>query len=98
MTARPTGTTVAGKALYVERYRYRAYFDDYGAELEHFIGREPNDSMESNVVFSYIREALLVNPYIQAVTNVSSRQDGKKLALTISVRTVYGKTSVQVEV
>lgn len=27
----------AYKALITERYRYRAYFDDYGAELEHFV-------------------------------------------------------------
>lgn len=85
------------KALYVERYRYRAYFDDYGAELEHFIGM-PNDAIESNRLFDYIRAALLVNPYILAVTNVSYSQDKKGIYITIDVRTVYGKESVKTEV
>lgn len=86
------------KALYVERYRYRAYFDDYGAELEHFIGSVPNDAVESNRLFDYIRAALLVNPYILAVTNVSYSQDKKGIYMTIDVRTVYGKESVKTEV
>lgn len=86
------------KALMVERYRYRAYFDDYGAELEHFIGTVPNDGIEKERLFTYIQEALMVNPYITAVTNLTASQEYKRITLHIAVRTVYGTTTVGIEV
>ena len=86
------------KAILVERYRYQAYFDDYGAELEHFIGRSPNDGGTSSEVFRYIKEALLVNPYIRSVTDVSVDQKGKKIIMTVGVDTVYGETTTRLEV
>lgn len=86
------------QALLVERYRYRAYFDDYGAELEHFIGTAPNSSAASRNVFTYIKDALLVNPYIVNVVNISCTQDKKKISLLVEVTTVYGSTTVGIEV
>lgn len=86
------------KALMVERYRFRAYFDDYGAELERFIGTVPNDTAAGNQVFDYVREALLVNPYITEVTNISAVQEEKQIILTIAVQTVYGNTRIGIEV
>lgn len=69
----------AYKALITERYRYRAYFDDYGAELEHFVGTVTNDGAEAIEVFRYIEEALLVNPYITDVNVLGIEQNKKKL-------------------
>ncbi len=86
------------KALMVERYRYRAYFDDYGAELEQFIGRVPNDGVEKEKLFTYIQDALVVNPYITAVTSISAQQNNKKITLSIAVSTIYGRTTVGIEV
>lgn len=86
------------KAILVERYRYQAYFDNYGAELEHFIGREPNDGSTASEVFRYIKEALLVNPYILSVTDVSVTQEHKKLIMTVGVDSIYGDTTTRLEV
>lgn len=86
------------KALLVERYRYRAYFDDYGAELEHFTGTVPNDGIEEVEVFRYIQEALLVNPYITEINDISFSQEKKKITMQIDVTTVYGKETVGIEV
>lgn len=86
------------KALLVERYRYRAYFDDYGAELEHFIGTVTNDDQEEVEVFRYIREALLVNPYIKNIGDISFIQDKKKIIMQISVTTIYKSEKVGIEV
>lgn len=86
------------KAILVERYRYQAYFDDYGAELEHFIGRNPNDGGTASEVFRYIKEALLVNPYIKSVTDVAVSQDGKRISMTVGVNTIYGDLSTRLEV
>ena len=52
-------------ALRVERYRYLAYFDDYGIELEPFIGTGPNDKERSSELFQYIKEGMLVNPRLE---------------------------------
>ncbi len=86
------------KTLRTERFRYRAYFDDYGGELEQFIGTVPNDTSQGSIVFRYVQEALLVNPYITAVTSVSVNQIHKQLTLNISVETVYGEEMIGVEV
>lgn len=88
----------AYKALITERYRYRAYFDDYGAELEHFIGTVTNDGAEVIEVFRYIEEALLVNPYITDVNILGIEQTKKKITLNIELITVYGDTMLGIEV
>lgn len=86
------------KALLTERFLYLAYFDDYGAELEHFIGKVPNDSTEASKLFDYIEEALLVNPYIISIDNLNVAQDHKKITLNIGLTTVYGKYTLGIEV
>lgn len=86
------------KALLTERFLYLAYFDDYGAELEHFIGKVPNDGTEASKLFGYIEEAILVNPYIISVDNLNVAQDHKKITLNIGLTTVYGKYTLGIEV
>ncbi|WP_127059103.1 DUF2634 domain-containing protein [Veillonella ratti] len=88
----------AYKALITERYRYRAYFDDYGAELEHFIGTVTNDGTEAVEVFRYIEEALLVNPYIKDVNILGIEQEKKIFKLQIELVTIYGDTVLGIEV
>ncbi len=84
--------------LRVERYRYLAYFDDYGIELEPFVGTGPNDSERSSELFQYVKEGLLVNPYILDVTALSTKLDHKKIIMTLHLETVYGSTSIGIEV
>lgn len=85
------------KCLMTERYRYRAYFDDYGAELEQFIGK-PNDGTEGTELFRYVKEALMVNPHISSVNDVYMELRGKKVILNVALDTEYGSQSVEVEV
>lgn len=86
------------KALLTERYRYRAYFDDYGLEIEHFIGTVTNDGLARNELYRYVEEGLLVNPYINNVLAVNITQENKSIQLTVSVTTVYGDLTVGLEV
>ena len=85
-------------ALRCERYRYLAYFDDYGIELELFVGTGPNDSGRSSELFKYVKEGLLVNPYILDVTALSTKLDHKKITMTLQLETVYGSSSIGIEV
>lgn len=86
------------KALLTERYRYRAYFDDYGVELEQFIGTRANDGQTRDEIYRYIEEGLLVNPYIESIQSISVEQNQKKLSMTVQVTTVYGSLTVGMEV
>ncbi len=85
-------------ALLVERYRYLAYFDDYGIELEPFVGTGPNDGSRASELYQYVKEGLLVNPYILDVIALSTKQEHKKITMTLQLATIYGSTSVGIEV
>ncbi|WP_423894447.1 DUF2634 domain-containing protein [Dialister invisus] len=84
--------------LRVERYRYLAYFDDYGIELEPFIGTGPNDGQRSSELYKCIKDGLLVNPYILDVTALSTKLNHKKITMILQLSTVYGSTSIGIEV
>jgi hypothetical protein len=86
------------KVLQVERYRHLAYYDDYGIELEKFIGTGPNDELRNNELFQCIKEGLLVNPYIRDVSVLSVERNHKKITMTLDLTTVYGSTSIGIEV
>lgn len=86
------------KLLKTERYRYIAYYDDYGLELEKYIGKVPNDGISSSAVYADIKEAVLANPYILAVNNVKFSKESKKLVIQMEYETVYGTDKIRLEV
>lgn len=86
------------KLLKTERYRYVAYYDDYGLELEKYIGKTPNDGISNSAVYADIREAVLVNPYILAINNVRFSKDNKKMTIQMEYETVYGTDKIRLEV
>lgn len=85
-------------ALQCERYRYLAYFDDYGIELEQFIGTGANDGRHAGELFQYVKEGLLVNPYITDVSNIRIERTKKGIVMLLNLSTVYGGTSMRIEV
>ena len=86
------------KAILTERYKYRAYFNDYGAELEHFVGTVVNDGREAVNLFRYVEEALLVNPYIKYVDDIDIKQNKKIISMHLDITTIYGKSTLDIEV
>lgn len=84
--------------LRCERYRHLAYYDDYGIELEKFIGTGPNDEKRRSELFQCIKDGLLVNPYITNVTAINVEQENKKIVMTLHLDTVYGETELGIEV
>ncbi|MCI7539696.1 MAG: DUF2634 domain-containing protein [Veillonellaceae bacterium] len=83
--------------LRCERYRYRAYFDDYGVQLEPFVGRGPNDATYTNELYQTVKEGLLVNPYILNVAAVNAVREHKRVTLSLALTTVYGSMTMQVQ-
>jgi len=82
------------KTLATERWRYRAYDNAYGVELEQFIGKSTNNADSAMEVERYIQEALLINPYIKSIDDITFTNDSDVLAFTISLTTVYGSLAV----
>lgn len=78
------------KALKTERWRYLAYDNSYGIELEQFVGASTNSNENSIIIAQYITETLLINPYIKSIDSIIAAIDGDKLSYKIAITSIYG--------
>ena len=77
------------KALQTPRYQYEIYSWDYGSELLSLIGKAYTKGLTQSEASRYIKEALLINPYILDVNVVSTSFDGDILSANVRVKTIY---------
>lgn len=84
------------KALSTVRYRHEIYTWDYGCELENLIGKAFTSEVKQSEAVRYIREALMVNPYIRSVRQTSVDFKGTNLTVSCTVDTIYGEVDVSV--
>lgn len=77
------------KALQTPRYQYEIYSWDYGSELLSLIGKAYTKGLTQAEASRYIKEALLINPYILDVNVVSTSFDGDVLSANVRVKTIY---------
>lgn len=88
------------RALHMQsqRFEYTAWSFDYGNELSSLLGYAGNRGILESLLCRYIREALLISPYIREVGGFSfSYQDSKAIA-AFSVTTIYNGFQQQAEV
>lgn len=73
-----------------ERYKYAIYSDQYGVELEQYIGQVPEREYIQTDIQQDITDALMQNQYITAVHdfNITFGDDDINIALTVD--TLYG--------
>lgn len=90
--------TWAFKAMKTERFRHRIYSWDYGCEMEKLIGESFTPNLTKAECVRYIKEALLIHPYITAVSAVSVSFSAGKLSIAAKLETVYGETEVRARV
>lgn len=81
------------KALVTERFRYTAYDSDYGSEIDTLIGKV-NSSVNLPELKRFIIEALMVNPYIEELSNIQFEQSGSGVLVDFDCATVYGKERI----
>lgn len=86
------------KAMKTERFRYLIYSWDFGSELDGLIGQSYTPNLTKAESIRYIKEALLINPYIRNVSNVEVTFDRGKLYITAKLETIYGETEVNANV
>lgn len=86
------------KTMKTERFRYLIYSWDFGSELDGLIGQSYTPNLTKAESIRYIKEALLINPYIRNVSNVEVTFDRGKLYITAKLETIYGETEVNANV
>lgn len=98
-TMKLTGKKVSGKealkiwcffALKIERYRFRAFSWEYGAEFEDLIGASFGRDFQESEIKRRIAEALCVHPYITDVSDFEVSFENDRLFLKCTVETDFG--------
>ena len=84
------------KALLTPRYNYSIYSWDYGSELMDLIGKAYTQSLTKEEAKRYIKEALLINPYILEVTVIDTSFSNGILSADIKLLTIYGESEVMI--
>ena len=86
----------AYKALLTPRYNYSIYSWDYGSELMDLVGKAYTPSLTKEEAKRYIKEALLINPYILEVTVLDTSFSNGILSADIKIVTIYGESEVTI--
>lgn len=81
------------RALRTPRYKYEIYTWAHGSEFENLLGQACSDSVKTAEAPRYLRECLLVNPYITAVRNISVTFEDARLTVSGTAATVYGEVN-----
>lgn len=85
------------KALATERFRYTAYDFDFGSEIHTLIGSPMNGEIAKSELKRFITEALMVNPYIEELSNFQFTQTGSGVTVEFDCTTIYGHDSIRWE-
>lgn len=78
------------------RYEHEIYSWGYGTSLIDLIGQKFTKGLTESEAFRYVKEALLVSPYILDVRNNGVKFNGDTVEISIIVESVYGEVSVNV--
>lgn len=82
------------KAMKTERFRYLIYSWDFGSEINSLIGQSYTPNLTKAESIRYIKEALLINPYIKEISNVEVGFSEGRLMITARLTTKYGTEEV----
>lgn len=85
------------KAILTDRFEYPIYSWDYGTELTDLIGQKFSKGLTESEAFRFIKEALMINPYINDVNNLGIVFDGDTVTIKILVTSVYGEVKIDVQ-
>ena len=85
----------AWNCIHTERFAHDVFTSDYGQDLAGLIGKPYGDEVRQSEAVRKLREALLINPYITSVDQVSATFEGSWLHVSFSLHTIYGEVSVR---
>lgn len=81
------------KALMTPRFRYEIYTWAYGSEFESLIGQAYTPALKEAEAPRYLRECLLINPYVTDVRNIIVDFAGSRLTVSGTADTIYGEVA-----
>ena len=83
------------KAIKISRFEYDIYSWDYGCEVNNLLGQSyySRGHIESEVK-RYIKEALLINPYIKSINFKTITFSDDTLNAEFDVDSIYGEVSI----
>lgn len=96
VSGREAVSSWAWRAIQTARYQWSVFSWDYGCELEALVGQPYSADTKLAEATRYVREALLVSPYITDVQVEDAAFDGSTLHLTCQFTSIYGKGVVYV--
>lgn len=88
------------RALRMEsrRFLYTAWSAAYGNELAGLLGGVTDQGILESLLRQYIRDALLISPYILAVDGFSFSRAGSRVEVRFTVHSVYEEFTQKMEV
>lgn len=86
----------AVNAIRTARYRWEIYSAQYGHELDRLVGQQYTEDTKLSEAMRYVREALLINPYINNVLMVNATFSEGMLTVDLTIETVYGEARISV--
>lgn len=84
------------KSLKTNRFEHEIYSWDYGSELNELVGYQDTNNLIKTESERYIKEALLINPYILDVKINDVKINDSILNANVIVSTVYGEVDINV--
>ncbi|HFL3237147.1 TPA: DUF2634 domain-containing protein [Clostridioides difficile] len=84
------------KCIKTNRYEHEIYSLEYGTELSKLIGQKYTKGLTESEASRFIKEALLINPYILEVNVKSANFNRDVLSANVKVSTIYGEVEINV--
>lgn len=82
-------------ALMTERFRYAAYSSAYGSEVDTLIGHSMSNEITYSELRRFIVEALMVNPYIEELSDFKFTKANSGVTAEFDCTTVYGSLTFE---
>lgn len=86
------------KALKTKRFVWPAYTHTYGSEIENVIGLSNDPDIIDSEIKRHITETLMVNPYLQELSDFTFEHEKDVVIVEYTVTTVYGRFTHESEV
>lgn len=86
----------AWKALHTPRFKHEIFTWNYGCDAESLIGQPFTEALKQSEAARYVKECLLINPYITGVTNITVAFEDESLQISCAIKTVYGEEKIDV--
>lgn len=79
------------RALRTPRFKYEIHTGAYGSEFETLLGQAYTDAVKTAEAPRYLKECLLIDPYITAVKDISITFEAARLTVRGTAVTIYGE-------